>query len=197
MEQPSIILWDLMDTLVSDPFFRHMPEFFGLSLQELLQQKHPTAWLEFERGEIDEAQLAAKFFADGRAFDLAAFKEHIATGYEWLEGMHELVRELHARGVPMHLLSNYPAWYTLCTERLGLARYVAPSFISCKTGVRKPDAEAYLGPCRALAVPPGACFFVDDREKNCAAARAVGMPAFHFQKDVTALRRELQIQRLL
>ena len=192
-----IILWDLMDTLVSDPFFRHMPEFFGLSLDELIQQKHPTAWLEFERGEIDEAKLAQKFFADGRSFDLAAFKEHIATGYQWLDGMHELVRELHARGVPMHLLSNYPAWYTLCTDRLDLTRYVAPSFISCETGVRKPDAEAYLGPCRTLDVPPSACLFVDDREKNCAAARAVGMPAFRFQKDVPALRRELQKHGLL
>jgi HAD superfamily hydrolase (TIGR01509 family) len=192
-----IILWDLMDTLVSDPFFRHMPEFFGLSLEELIEQKHPTAWLEFERGEIDEAELAEKFFQDGRAFDLSAFKEHIATGYQWLDGMPELVRELHARGVPMHLLSNYPAWYTLCTDRLDLARYVAPSFISCETGVRKPDAEAYLGPCRALDVPPSACLFVDDREKNCAAARALGMPAFRFQKDVPALRRELQKHGLL
>jgi HAD superfamily hydrolase (TIGR01509 family) len=192
-----IILWDLMDTLVSDPFFRHMPEFFGMSLDELLQQKHPTAWVEFERGEIDEAELAAKFFADGRSFDLAAFKEHIATGYAWLDGMHELVLELHARSVPMHLLSNYPPWYRLCTERLDLTRYVAPTFVSCNTGVRKPDAEAYLGPCRALGVPPDACFFVDDREKNCAAARAVGMPAFRFQRDVPALRQTLREHDLL
>jgi HAD superfamily hydrolase (TIGR01509 family) len=192
-----IILWDLMDTLVSDPFFRHMPEFFGLTLDELIQQKHPTAWVEFERGEIDEAQLAAKFFKDGRAFDMAAFKEHIASGYAWIDGMHELVRELHARGVPMHLLSNYPEWYRLCTDRLDLTRYVEPTFVSCNTGLRKPDREAYLGPCRALGVPAQACLFVDDREKNCAAAREAGMPAFRFQRDVAALRRELQAQRLL
>jgi len=186
-----------MDTLVSDPFFRHMPEFFGLSLEELIAQKHPTAWVEFERGEIDEAQLAAKFFKDGRAFDMAAFKAHIATGYTWLDGMHELVRELHTRGTAMHLLSNYPPWYRLCTERLELTRYVEPTFVSCHTGVRKPDAEAYLGPCRTLGVAPQECLFVDDREKNCAAARTLGMPSFRFQRDVAALRLELQAQRLL
>ena len=186
-----------MDTLVSDPFFRHMPEFFGLSLEELIAQKHPTAWVEFERGEIDEAQLALKFFRDGRSFDIAAFKQHIATGYQWLDGMQALVHELHDRGVAMHLLSNYPPWYKLCTDRLELTRYVAPSFVSCNTGVRKPDAEAYLGPCRTLGVAPEACLFVDDREKNCAAARAIGMPAFRFERDVGALRRELQAQRLL
>lgn len=195
--KPSIILWDLMDTLVSDPFFEQMPEFFGLSLEELLAQKHPTAWVEFERGAIDEAQLAAKFFRDGRSFDLAAFKAHIAAGYRWLDGMHELVRELHARGVPMHLLSNYPPWYRLCTDRLALTRYVAPTFVSCETGVRKPDPEAYLGPARALGVAPGACLFVDDREKNCAAARAVGMPAVCFERDVAALRDALRAHGLL
>jgi len=192
-----IILWDLMDTLVSDPFFRHMPEFFGLTLEELMEQKHPTAWVEFELGEITEAELAAKFFRDGRSFDLAAFKQHIASGYEWLDGMRELVRELHAREVPMHLLSNYPPWYTLCTKRLDITRYVAPTFVSCNTKVRKPDAAAYLGPARALGVAPEVCLFVDDREKNCSAARAVGMPAFRFQRDVPALRRELVEHGLL
>ena len=192
-----IILWDLMDTLVSDPFFRHMPEFFGLSLEELIAQKHPTAWVEFERGEITEAELAAKFFKDGRSFDLAAFKEHIATGYQWLDGMHELVRELYARDIAMHLLSNYPPWYRLCTDRLDITRYVEPTFVSCNTGVRKPDAEAYRGPCRTLGVEPAACLFVDDREKNCAAAREVGMPAFRFQRDVPALRHELRQLGLL
>lgn len=192
-----IILWDLMDTLVSDPFFRHMPEFFGLSLEQLIEQKHPSAWVEFERGEIDEAQLAQKFFKDGRAFDMAAFKEHIATGYAWLDGMDALVAELHTAGVPMHLLSNYPPWYRLCTDRLELTRYVEPTFVSCNTGVRKPEPEAYWGPCRALGVAPEACLFVDDREKNCAAARAIGMPAFRFQRDVAALRHELQVHGLL
>lgn len=192
-----IILWDLMDTLVSDPFRKHMPEFFGMSLEELMERKHPTAWVEFERGDIDEVAFGAKFFSDGRSFDLDAFKAHIATGYAWLDGMRELVVELHARGVPMHLLSNYPPWYRLCTERVDVARFVEPSFVSCHTGVRKPDAEAYLGPCRALGVAPGACFFVDDRERNCAAARAVGMPAFRFQRDVPALRQALREEGLL
>lgn len=44
-----------MDTLVRDPFRDVMPRFFGLSLEEMLRQKHPDAWSRFERGELSEA----------------------------------------------------------------------------------------------------------------------------------------------
>lgn len=46
-----------------------MPKFFDLSFKELLEAKHPTAWVEFERDLINEQQLFAKFFKDGRSFD--------------------------------------------------------------------------------------------------------------------------------
>jgi hypothetical protein len=32
----------VMDTIVSDPFFEHMPRFFGMNFKELLASKHPT-----------------------------------------------------------------------------------------------------------------------------------------------------------
>lgn len=196
MKRP-IILWDLMDTLVSDPFFTHMAGFFGLTFDELLAQKHPSAWGKFELGVLSEAEMFAQFFKDGRAFDGDAFKRHVASGYAWIDGMEQLVAELHAAEVEMHLLSNYPAWYALCTEPLGIGRYIAPTFVSCHTGVRKPDPQAYLGPCRTLGVRPEDCFFVDDREKNCEAAREVGMPAFRFERDVPALRAALRKHGLL
>lgn len=192
-----VILWDLMDTLVRDPFFTHMAPFFGLPFQELLAQKHPTAWRDFELGAIDEAGLFRSFFRDGRAIDGAGLKQAMAEGYAWIEGIEPLLGELHALGVPMHLLSNYPPWYQLCDARLGVTRWVRPSFVSCHTGVRKPDAEAYLGPCRELRVAPADCLFVDDREPNVTAARALGLDALRFDGDVTALRAALQQRGLL
>src|SRR5690606_39387774 len=71
--RPDHLLLDVMDTLVYDPFRREIPAFFGLTLPELLAQKHPTAWVRFEHGELDEEALFASFFADGRAFDGGAF----------------------------------------------------------------------------------------------------------------------------
>ena len=191
------ILWDLMDTLVRDPFFTHMAPFFGLSFDQLLKQKHPSTWVEFELGQIGEAELGARFFRDGRPVDPGALKAHMRGAYAWVDGMEALVRELHERGTAMHLLSNYPEWYALCDERLGVFRFVEPSFVSCKTGLRKPSPEAYLHACRGLGLTPAQCLFVDDREPNCAAARALDMDEVRFDGDAARLRGELSQRGLL
>ena len=194
---PRIVLWDLMDTLVRDPFFTHVAAHFGLSFEELMRDKHPSAWRDFELGAIDEQTLYRSFFADGRAIDGPGLKRTMLQAYAWIDGIPELLRELAARGVPMYLLSNYPPWYAPLCDRLSVPELVTPSFVSCRTGVRKPDPEAYLGAARELGVPPAECLFVDDRETNVRAARQVGMPALRFTGDVEALRAELRACGLL
>lgn len=37
-----VLLFDVMDTIVTDPFFEAMPRFFNMSFKELLAAKHPT-----------------------------------------------------------------------------------------------------------------------------------------------------------
>ena len=49
-----------------DPFYTEMPEFFGMKLPELLKLKDPTAWPDFEKGEISEEELYQNFFKDRR-----------------------------------------------------------------------------------------------------------------------------------
>ena len=88
--RPSVLLLDVMDTLVYDPFFVDMPAFFGMSLDELLAAKHPTAWMEFERGEIDETEMLERFFLDRRPFDHDALLEMMRDSYRWLEGSEDL-----------------------------------------------------------------------------------------------------------
>jgi HAD superfamily hydrolase (TIGR01509 family) len=197
MPQARVILWDLMDTLVRDPFFTHMPAFFGMSWDELVRAKHPSTWREFELGAISEGELYRAFFSDGRAIDGAGLKRCMGEAYAWIDGMQALLAELHARGTEMHLLSNYPNWYQLAVEGLGVDRFVQPTFVSCKTGVRKPDAAAYLGAAEALGKAPHECLFIDDRELNCAAARTHGMDAIRFVGDVRRLREELAQRALL
>ncbi len=185
-----VLLLDVMGTLVRDPFFEEMPAFFGLSLRELIKQKHPTAWVEFEHGAIDERACMEKFFLDQRAFDIDAFKTHVASGYAWLPGVEDLLSELQAASVEMHTLSNYTPWYRLIEERVRLSRYVKWTFVSCETGVRKPHADAYTGAARKLDRPPSSCVFVDDRKDNVEAAWRVGMPGLVFESAET-LRRDL------
>jgi HAD superfamily hydrolase (TIGR01509 family) len=186
---PRAILWDVMDTLVRDPFRDAMPAFFGLTLQEFLAAKHPGAWGSFERGELSEGEFLDRLFQDGRAYDQQGFKACVREAYAWIAGIEELLGELRARGHAMHVLSNYPEWHAWIEQRLALSRYVSWTFVSCRMGLRKPDAEIFLRVARELQ--PEQCLFIDDRAKNCEAARAVGMRAVHFQGDVPALREEL------
>jgi len=193
---PPTLLFDVMGTLVVDPFYERVPAFFGMTFHELLDAKHPTAWVEFETGEIDEAAFVPRFFRDGRVFDHEGLKRAMKEGYRWIDGMLPLVEELRGAGVSMHVLSNYTAWYRMIEERTGLSRYVPWSFVSCKTGVRKPNVESYLGASRLLGVSPGECLFIDDRAVNCEAARSVGMPAILFENAVS-LREELRQRGIL
>lgn len=142
-----VILWDIMDTLVRDPFFTHMAGHFGHTFEELLALLAPRVWVEFELGLVDEQELFRRFFRDGRTFDGLGMKRCMVEAYAWIDGMEPLLHELRAREVSMHALSNYPHWYQLIEERLGLSRYVELSFVSCNTGLRKPDPLAFLQAC--------------------------------------------------
>ncbi|KAF9609544.1 hypothetical protein IFM89_016905 [Coptis chinensis] len=53
-----ILLFDIMDTIVRDPFYQDIPAFFRMSFNDLIECKHPTAWVEFEKGLINEVYLA-------------------------------------------------------------------------------------------------------------------------------------------
>lgn len=178
---PRVVLFDVMDTLVRDPFYEEMPAFFGCTLEELLAAKSPTAWVDFELGRIDEAEYHRRAFRDGRVYDGAALLAHMVRAYTWLEGTEALLAELRARGTAMHALSNYPSWYRALDEKLGLSRYLPWTFVSCRTGHRKPAVDAYLGPARQLGLSPAELLFVDDREGNCRAAAALGLATHHFR----------------
>lgn len=197
MPRPHIVLFDVMGTLVHEPFYQDVPRFFGMPLEELRRIRHPDAWIDFERGLIDEAEYARRFFLDGRVLDVEGLKRAMVEAYAWIDGMRELCAELVARRVPLHALSNYSPWYQLIEDKLDISRWVAWTFVSCHTGHRKPEPEAYLSAARALGVAPGDCFFVDDRPVNVDAARALGMPAHVFDGDVPALRAALRALDLL
>jgi HAD superfamily hydrolase (TIGR01509 family) len=191
-----VVLFDVMGTLVHDPFFVEVPAFFGTDLRSLVKTKHPTAWVDFELGECDEAELGRRFFADGRTLDVEGLKEAMVTAYRWLPGIEALLERLQTRGIEMHVLSNYPCWYQLIEDKLALSRYLPWTFVSCHTGTRKPDAAAYEGAAARLGVPCESCLFVDDRALNCQGARAVGMHAVEFT-DADTLERELHARGLL
>ncbi len=190
------LLFDVMGTLVREPFFDVVPNSLGMTMDELMAAKGPRAWVDFELGSIDEATLRARFFADGRDYDHDGMKAAMVAHYDWLPGLEAILRQLHRAGHELHLLSNYPDWYRLIEQKLGLSQYAKWSFVSCDMGVRKPDEQAYLIPARELGVAPEQLLFVDDRAVNCNAARQLGLDAILFESG-SQLASELVKRNLL
>lgn len=188
---PPILLWDVMDTIVVDPFVTAMPEFLGISFDVLLRDKHATAWIEFETGALTEEQFAAKFFADGRGIDGHGLLEHMRSHYRFVDGIELLLRDLNAQRTPMHVLSNYPCWYRVIEQQLELSRYLPWTFVSCDTGLRKPDPATFAHAASFLGVTPSECVLIDDRRRNCDGAASIGMAAVHFTGDASSLRSTL------
>ncbi|KAL5538524.1 hypothetical protein UlMin_046095 [Ulmus minor] len=176
-----ILLFDVMGTIVRDPFYEDVPLFFRMSMKELLECKHPEAWVEFEKGMINEAELAKKFFKDGRPFDLEGLKDCMKKGYSYLEGVEELLCSLRQNNYEMHAFTNYPIWYEMIEDKLQLSRYLSWTFCSCKNGKRKPDPDFYLDALKHLEVDPANCIFIDDSTKNVEAAIAVDIVGLHFK----------------
>ena len=194
-QPPSVLLFDVMDTLVHDPY-RQMPHFFGMSWQELAETRKPDSWIDFELGHIDEATFLDGFLADGRPFDQTGFLALFQEGYRWLPGVEELLSDLHIAGHEMHVLSNYPLWYQRIEAKLQLSTYLPWTFVSCHTGIRKPAPEAFLRAANSLERDPGQCLFIDNMEKNCRGAQSVGMDALLFV-DSDSLRQDLSTRHLL
>ncbi|KAL2941577.1 Flavin mononucleotide hydrolase 1 chloroplatic [Bienertia sinuspersici] len=187
-----ILLFDVMDTIVRDPFYQDIPAFFGMSMKELMEFKHPTAWSEFEKGLINEHELATKFFKDGRHLDLEGLKNCMKNGYSYLDGIEELLIALKLNNYEMHAFTNYPVWYQMIEDKLKLSNYLSWTFCSCTIGKQKPDPGFYSEVLKNLEVEPGSCVFIDDRKKNVEGAVSAGMVGLQF-KGADVLRQDLSL----
>ena len=134
-----VILFDVMDCLVVDPFFKGMHKVFGCeTLEELYGKTDPEAYVDFELGKIDEDTLWRRYFRDGSGADGAAAKAFLAENYEYVLCMRSMLGELKRIGdVEVYALSNYGPYWKLIDEKLELSRYLDWRFVSCETGPQK------------------------------------------------------------
>lgn len=189
---PRTLIFDVMSTLVVDPFFTEVPVAFGCSITEFVRGRSRSAWPAFERNELTETEFFQQFFGSSWSQDGPKMKQCITQSYAYIAGVEEMLAGLNDhQGVERCvLLSNYPCWFSLVEQQLMLSRYCSHSFVSYELGVRKPDPQAYLSVTENLSVEHSDCVFIDDRAENCTAAAALGMVSIHFES-VSQLRAEL------
>ncbi|MCX5195291.1 HAD family phosphatase [Streptomyces sp. NBC_00249] len=150
----------------------------------------------YDRGELDgpgywrlvAGALGTRFDAERTA---ALVEADVASWSAVDEEMVALTGELAASGRDIALLSNIPEELAVHYEeqQAWLARFRVRAF-SCRIGYAKPQPGAYAWALRALGEPPGAVLFVDDRQENVDAARALGLRG-HLFTSAAALREAL------
>lgn len=91
------------------------------------------------------------------------------------EALIEYIRGLRKAGHVVGLLSNDSIELRDKLRTLGIAGLFDPLVISAEIGVMKPGAAAYEAVLKHLGRAPSQVVFVDDREENVAAARALGI----------------------
>jgi putative hydrolase of the HAD superfamily len=103
-----------------------------------------------------------------------------------------LFKEAIARGLPVYTLSNIAEHHIEAIERNwpGFFDGATGLFLSYEVGARKPNAEIYRHMLDDLGIEGVQCLFLDDLERNVAAARAAGIHALQFISENYAAIRE-------
>jgi 2-haloacid dehalogenase len=113
-------------------------------------------------------------------------------------GMHEIVAELDARGVPLFAITNFSAefWEPFAAKEAAFLARFRDILVSGAEKMLKPDPAIYYLGLRRFGLKPEEALFVDDRQINVEGALAVGMKAQLFT-DAAAFRARLELEGLL
>jgi putative hydrolase of the HAD superfamily len=168
-------------------------ESLGKALQSAAAERGDNPLFQLERGEMAEADFLDLLSVHleplvGHRPHLHRFREVYFDALDPNEQMIDLMRELKAGGLKMALLTNnVKEWEPLWRSMLPVDEIFEEIVDSAFVGARKPEARIYELTLERIALPAGACLFVDDLLPNCEGAEAAGMRAVHFRDNEQAI----------
>jgi putative hydrolase of the HAD superfamily len=165
---------------------------FSLDAAELAE-RHPEAAASLETGRMTLAEyLRFSVFHRPRAFtpeEFIAYMKGLST--PWPASIAFARSLAETRRWRLATLNNESAELNVFRLRqFGLANIFGAFFSSCWLGVAKPSPRIFELALAMSQAEPGASVLVDDRPRNCDAARSVGMLTVQFT-DVDRLRSDL------
>jgi 2-haloacid dehalogenase len=115
-----------------------------------------------------------------------------------IPGVHAIVEELDAKGVPLFAITNFSAdfWPPFFEKERAFFSRFRDIVVSGEVKLLKPDPAIYFLALHRFGLKPAEALFIDDREINVEGARAVGMQA-HLFVDADDLRARLVREGLL
>jgi 2-haloacid dehalogenase len=150
----------------------------------------------------NEEQDAGRPFQQAVEALIARYPQHAAAirvydlrWEEMLRGTIEdsvaILGELRARGVPLFALTNWSAEkFPLARARFGFLAWFDGIVVSGEEKLKKPDPRIFQCAIRRFGLDPVRTLYVDDAEKNIAAASLLGFETHRFV-EAGALRARL------
>ena len=175
---------------------RQVADYFGIDF-DAMERRHEQPNDEWERGKITlHEYLRRTVFYTPRPFSEQDFIAQMRAASQVLyPEMLEFLRSLRASRSPEAI----PGMYMLSNESRELMAYRIPQFgltglfdaflISAYIGLRKPDEDFFACALDVTQRRPEQCVFIDDREENVAAARAMGIHGIRFETPQQAISR--------
>jgi putative hydrolase of the HAD superfamily len=151
----------------------------------------------YDRGDLSAETYWRKFAEDvGTTLDEAQLRELYERDIAmWSRLNHDMLAWLAAlasAGLKTAVLSNMHMGMVQHARRtFQFLRRVSFTTFSAEVRLIKPDPAIYEHCLRGLGVPPSDSLFIDDRDINIEAARALGIHAVQFQS-LAQLRNELE-----
>lgn len=196
----STIIFDLNQTLITftdkdvDADYRKLT---GLSEQEFWAKRHPS-FSQYCVGEFDASELFGRMLdAHGLSRKLIPQIHDLhARSQTPVEGMQDLVKELHGRFRLVLLAGDGRELYEEKMEILGLKEYFDAIYVTSDLALHKNDPRIYTLVLEREQLRPEECVFIDDLKSFIKAASSVGILALLFV-DARTAREQLKKLRVL
>jgi 2-haloacid dehalogenase len=172
--------------------------------RQLIEDEAQMEWFlrEVCSSEWNEQQDKGRPWAEGTALLRAQFPEHAelidAYHLRWketlvgpIEGSVQLLSELKAHGVRLLALTNWSQeTFPVARELFPFLQWFEGIVVSGEERLIKPDPRIYQCLLQRYQVDPATALYIDDSQRNVAAAEALGMHGWWF-RDAEGLRGRL------
>jgi 2-haloacid dehalogenase len=203
LEGPSAVVFDVGNVLYGwDPeafLARQIPE--DEARLRFIEETDLWGWHDTLDGGRAFGEAAAELsekFPDYAVYISAWGERFGETISDPVPGVHAIVGELDAGGVPLYAITNFSAdfWKPFRAKEEAFFRRFRDIVVSGEEKLLKPDPAIYYLALDRFGLKPEEALFVDDRQINVEGASAVGLRT-HLFTDAEDLRRRLEAEGLL
>lgn len=136
---------------------------------------------EFSKGNLTEIEFVGKFLKNcDLDLTITEFMKIYENDIKFIKGMKVLLKKLYSDYSLALLTNEGKEWADRKINHLNLRTLFKKIIISADLHELKPARDFYLKTLNILNAKPEECLFIDDKEKNCKAAKLLGINTIQF-----------------